>query len=120
MEDFKTYRQIKSLPTIQGLDLEYAVTLEEQQKGLMFRKHLPKNKGMLFIYQKPGVYTFWMKNTFIPLDIIFIDSDGKVLSKETMQPHSLDRVRSPNNTKYALEVNEGFSNKFCIGCCLFV
>jgi uncharacterized membrane protein (UPF0127 family) len=56
-----------------------ARTPEEQAQGLMFRESLPPQSGMLFPFTEKGVHKFWMKNTMIPLDIIWIDSDGKVL-----------------------------------------
>lgn len=111
MHPFKLYRHLKDVPTIEGLDLEYAVTREEQEKGLMSRDSLPKNSGMLFIYPRPARLAFWMKNTKIPLDIIFIDEQGYVNGIDYLQPLSLDKVYSPPQTKYALEVNHGWAKQ---------
>jgi uncharacterized membrane protein (UPF0127 family) len=59
--------------------VEVARTPEQQAQGLMFRESLPANSGMLFLFPEGGVHKFWMKNTMIPLDLIWMDSQGKVL-----------------------------------------
>ncbi len=59
--------------------LEVADTPEERRKGLMFRRSLDKNKGMLFVFKEEGIYPFWMKNTKIPLDIIWLDKEKRVI-----------------------------------------
>src|SRR3989344_2502586 len=60
-------------------NVELAKTDVEKAQGLMFREHLDRNSGMLFIYDEEGSYSFWMKNTLIPLDIIWINSQNKVV-----------------------------------------
>ncbi len=68
--------------------VEIAATRAEQERGLMFRKSLAPDRGMLFIYKRPQPAAYWMKNTLIPLDIIFIQPDGKVLSiARNARPH---------------------------------
>ena len=70
--------------------VELAQTREEKAKGLMFRESLEENAGMLFLNKKPRPVTMWMKNTLIPLDIIFGDEDGVILAvHERTIPHSL-------------------------------
>lgn len=82
---------------------------ETRQAGLMYRRSLPEDEGMLFVFEEPQILDFWMKNTHIPLDIAFISSDGSILNIEAMKP--LDegpRYRSRSPARYALEVNQGW------------
>lgn len=84
--------------------VEIADTPEKQEKGLMGRKSLPKNQGMLFIYDEPQDLSYWMKNTLISLDIIFIDDDMEVVSVKQGQPMSEEPI-TENDVQYVLEVN---------------
>lgn len=83
-----------------------AKTEEEKQKGLQGVKSLPEDEGMLFYFDEPGEYSFWMKDTDIPLDIIFINSDEEVTKVYKASPHDETLVSSPD-TLYVLEVNQG-------------
>ncbi len=84
----------------------------EKAQGLMFVKSLPQDHGMLFVYQTPQRASFWMKNTFIALDIGFFDKDGILLGVEKLYPHNLDPVRSAgDNVVYCLEANAGWFEK---------
>ena len=76
--------------------------------GLMGRKHLPRNAGMLFDFGSDQPLSFWMKNTYIPLQIAFIDSKGVVKHIASMAPLSTRSVRSSGDCRYALEVNDGW------------
>lgn len=80
--------------------------------GLMYVKSMPEENGMLFIFPDEAVRNFWMKNTFIPLDIIYVGSDLEVkhVAKNTV-PHSLEMVNSIYPAQYAIEVNAGISDK---------
>lgn len=84
--------------------VEIADTPEKQEKGLMGRKSLPENQGMLFIYDEPQDLSYWMKDTLISLDIIFIDDDMEVVSVKQGQPMSEEPI-TENDVQYVLEVN---------------
>lgn len=89
-------------------DVEVARTIEEQRQGLMFRTNLPADGGMLFVYDKPQIASFWMKNTVIPLDMIFIRVDGSIdrIAENTI-PESLEPVASGGEVAAVLEVAGG-------------
>ncbi len=92
-----------------GLWVEVADRPDTRQIGLMFRKKLPEDEGMLFIFEESQMLDFWMKNTYLPLDIAFISSSGIIINIESMKP--LDegpRYRSQSPARYALEVNQGW------------
>ena len=83
---------------------------EKQRLGLMFRKELKKKTGILFVFKEEKKASFWMKNTLIPLDIIFISKDGKIdFIKINAKPGSLKRIRSKNKIIAVLEINSGES-----------
>lgn len=95
-------------------NVELAETLEERQQGLMYRESLNQNSGMLFIFPKEDNYAFWMKNTLIPLDIIWINQDLEIVHVETAEPCKEDpcQIYDPNtNALYVLEINPGIINK---------
>lgn len=94
-------------PAESVLFLEIADTEEERQQGLMFRKQLPEDHGMLFVFERERRLSFWMKNTSIPLSIAFLDKEGMVLNIEDMVPFSLDSVSSSAESLYAIELNRG-------------
>lgn len=95
--------------------VELALTSEEQSRGLMFRDHLDQDRGMLFVFQEEGIYPFWMKNTLIPLDIIWIGEDQKVvfISRNAQPCGSLScpMIYPEEKAKYVLEVNAGVSDE---------
>ena len=102
--------------TINGheLRLEVARTTEEQATGLMYRKELPENQGMLFPYESDRKLSFWMKNTEIPLSIAFLAADGTIKEIYDMKPLSLNTVSSRHSVRFALEVNLGLFERLGI------
>ena len=91
--------------------VEFAETQEEQAKGLMFREELANDKGMLFIFPEPRETSFWMKNTLIPLDMIFIDADHKIsFIHHKAQPHDETPVFSHGHVIGVLEIPGGQAN----------
>ena len=90
------------------LNVEIARTDEEHRVGLMNRKSLAENRGMLFVYDRDQRLSFWMKDTLIPLSIAFISSEGIIKEIQNMSPRSLRSIRSQQSVRYALEVNQGF------------
>ena len=94
---------------------EVAQTPEERSIGLMFRKTLGTNDGMLFSFEQPGVQCFWMKNTLLPLSVAFIADDGRVVNVENMKPQTLDSHCSTQPVRFVLEMNDGWFTKRGIG-----
>lgn len=95
--------------------VQLAKTQQQRESGLMFKKNLDKNSGMLFIFEKEGHYSFWMKNTFIPLDIIWINENKEVvfISKNN-NPCFEGRcpLINPGKTaSYVLEINGGMAER---------
>lgn len=86
-------------------------TENKRAQGLMNYTYLPPDSGMLFVFDYAGDYPFWMKNTYIPLDIIFMDDNFRVVSiAYNTQPMSEEFIRAGVNYKYAMEVNAGYAN----------
>ena len=89
--------------------VEIARSADEQARGLMFRRSLGRNEGMIFVYGEPRIMSFWMKNTRIPLDIAFIDGKGRIIQIESMDPFdTISRHVSRAPATYALEMNRGW------------
>ncbi len=91
-------------------NIELAVTAAEQAQGLMYRESMPQFDGMLFIYERPHAVSFWMKNTLIPLDMLFIDETGTVKRiKENATPQDTTPIPGGDDIQYVLEINGGLS-----------
>ena len=96
-------------------DLYLAVNTAQQRRGLMHVRQLPEWSGMLFVYRDPGMHSMWMKNTYIPLDMLFIRGDGSVASVATdTEPLSLESIGSTEPVNFVLELNAGVSRKLHI------
>ena len=96
-------------------DIYLAVSREQQVRGLMFVRELPVSTGMLFVYSGEAMHSMWMKNTFIPLDILFAKRDGTVssINKDTT-PQSLKSIASIEPVTFVLELNAGVTGIFAI------
>ncbi len=92
----------------QKFRVEVASDQKSKEQGLMFRRYLPSNAGMIFTFSKPEMVIFWMKNTFIPLDILFVRPDGKVSSiAANAEPLSLKSIPSDEPVLAVIELNGG-------------
>ena len=101
-----------------NLKVEVAATHEERLLGLMHRKKLLKNKGMLFIYPSERIIKLWMKNTSIPLSVAFLNKNKKIINIEKMEPNQTKIIYvSKDLALYAVEVNQGWfkTNKISVG-----
>ncbi len=95
--------------------VEVVSKLAEVQKGLMFRHDMPENQGMLFVFPAEAERGFWMKNTYIPLDMFFMKSDGTIVKvHKGAIPRDLTVIYSEGKAQYVLEVNAGVADKFGI------
>lgn len=92
--------------------VELAITQEEQMRGLMFREKLPPAAGMLFLYDRPTPASFWMRNTLIPLDIIFVGEDGRIVNiHANARPFDETPILSSGPVTGVLEINGGLAAK---------
>jgi uncharacterized protein len=100
---------------VQVFSVEMATTEQEKETGLMYRKELADGKGMLFDFSPEQQVSMWMKNTFIPLDMIFIRADGRILRiAENTEPQSTAIIASQGLVKGVLEVIAGTAKKYGI------
>jgi len=99
--------------------VEVAETVTERMRGLQYREHLEPERGMLFVFENPGRHRFWMKNTLIPLDMIWLDPQGVVVHIEARVPpcrtDPCPIYFSPKKALYVLELNAGQAEKFSLG-----
>lgn len=97
------------------LTAEVASNDPERMQGLMHRRMLPENRGMLFVFRDVAYHGMWMMNTYIPLSVAFIDEAGVIVNIEDMQPHTRDSHTAKKPVRYALEMNLGWFRKRGIG-----
>ena len=107
--------RILTSPSPIMVNVEVADNDEERMQGLMYRYSMEENNGMLFIFPEEQPRAFWMKNTFISLDIIYINADKEIVSiQKYTQPKSTYSLPSEKPAQYVLEVNAGFCDKYNI------
>lgn len=90
------------------VEVELARTPQEREQGLMYRENLPEGRGMLFIFTDSQYRSFWMRNTYIPLDIAYIDENLRIVDIQAMEPQSEDGHPSAQPAMFALEVPRGW------------
>lgn len=90
------------------IEAEVAATDQNRQTGLMQRKSMAPQHGMLFVFPQPNTYCMWMRNTLIPLSVAFLDDEGKIINVEDMQPQTEDNHCARRPARYALEMNLGW------------
>lgn len=90
---------------------EVAQSPGERQIGLMYRRSMPSNDGMLFVFEDAQVHCFWMKNTLLPLSIAFLADDGRIVNIEDMAPNTEESHCPKQKVRYALEMNQGWFAK---------
>jgi uncharacterized protein len=93
------------------IDTQVAQTPQQREIGLMFRKEMPQQEGMLFVFEEPSRQCFWMKNTLIPLTAAFVADDGTVVNLEDMKPQTTTSHCSAKPVRYVLEMNKGWFSK---------
>jgi hypothetical protein len=94
-----------------SLQVEFADSFEERALGLMYRKGLCEDCGMLFQFDVERMASIWMKNTFVPLDLAYITVDGNIIDIMQLKPHDLTSIKSSKQVLYALEMNQGWFAK---------
>ncbi|MDR2618684.1 MAG: DUF192 domain-containing protein [Treponema sp.] len=94
---------------------EIARTDAERARGLMYRQELKDGEGMLFIFERDEILSFWMKNTLIPLSVAYISSEGRILEIHDLEAQNLNPVRSSRSARYALEVPRGYFDRAGFG-----
>jgi len=105
----------KTNKVITTIDIEVADDDAERAQGMMFRDSMADDNGMLFMMEIEEPQAFWMKNTILPLDILFADSERRIVSiHKNTKPYSLDLIESGRPAIYVVEVNAGFTEKFGI------
>ena len=116
---FSTFSKVKisvvSEIKTHTLEVELALTPQQHAQGLMFRRSMDADKGMLFVYKSETPISMWMKNTFLPLDIFFIDRDGSIIKiVERTVPLSTTNISSGRSVIAALELNAGAASRLGI------
>jgi uncharacterized protein len=98
-----------------NVQAQLAASADQRQVGLMYRREMPSNEGMLFVFEDASRQCFWMRNTLLPLSIAFVADDGTIVNLADMKPLSEDSHCSSKPVRYALEMNAGWFAKRGIG-----
>lgn len=93
---------------IHVIQAEVARTPEQRATGLMFRRDMGPNEGMLFVFERAGTQCFWMRNTFLPLTIAFLADDGRIVNLDDMKPQTETSHCSSEPVRHVLEMNQGW------------
>ena len=106
---------------IRTIEVEFAEDNESRARGLMHRRQLPYSQGMLFIFPAPDSLSFWMANTPLPLDIIFVGADSGIVNiAKNTTPLSREFIRSTDLAQYVVEVRRGFSDRFGVDTSAYI
>jgi uncharacterized membrane protein (UPF0127 family) len=106
-----TLPRVKLGAGMHQIDAQVAAAPDERMTGLMYRKEMPQQEGMLFVFEYPSQQCFWMKNTLLPLSAAFVADDGTIVNIEDMAPQTLDSHCSLKPVRYVLEMNKGWFAK---------
>lgn len=90
------------------IEAEVAADLKNRMQGLMGRRNLAPQQGMLFVFPEAARHCMWMKNTFLPLSVAFLDEEGRIINIADMQPETLDSHCAAKSARFALEMNQGW------------
>lgn len=90
------------------IQAEVAARDPDRMQGLMHRRNMPANHGMLFVFAQAARHCMWMRNTLLPLSVAFLDEEGRILNIEDMQPQTEDNHCAAKTARYALEMNLGW------------
>ena len=93
---------------VHRIDAEVAADQSNRMQGLMQRRKMGANQGMLFVFPQVARHCMWMRNTFLPLSVAFLDGEGRILNIEDMQPHTEDNHCAAGEARFALEMNIGW------------
>jgi hypothetical protein len=104
-------QRVKLTAGMHLIDAQVAFTPEQRQTGLMFRKDMPQQEGMIFVFEQATQQCFWMKNTLLPLTAAFVADDGTIVNLADMKPQTTDAHCSAQPVRYVLEMNKGWFAK---------
>jgi hypothetical protein len=90
------------------IEAEVAANQKNRMQGLMHRRSMPPNEGMIFVFPQDERHCMWMRNTFLPLSVAFLDSEGRILNIEDMEPQTEDSHCAAAPARFALEMNKGW------------